>query len=127
VGTWVAEADVGGRRRGAPGIGAFADWAHALGLEVRDTRAVAWRREGSATITLGSVAIGRPRFVTLRITAEPGVQYSFDVRRRGGWTRVAGPYPAPSWPAETRVMLHVGGGPRARVAFERFSLGPLGR
>lgn len=125
VATWVAEADVGSRRHGVPGIGAFADGAHALGLEVRGGRAVAWRREGSTILTLGSVPIGRPRFVTLRVTAEPGVQYSFEVRTGGGWTRVAGPYPAPAWPAETRVMLHVGGGRRARAAFERFSLGPL--
>jgi hypothetical protein len=124
VGTWVAEADVGSRRRGQPGIGAYADPAHALGLEVRGDRAVAWRREGKATITLGSVPVGRPRFVTLRITAEPGSQYSFDVRKGGGWVRVAGPYPAPAWPAETRVMLHVSG---RGAAFERFSLGPLRR
>src|SRR3954452_12120349 len=31
-GTWVAEADVGSRRRGAPGIGAYADPVHALGV-----------------------------------------------------------------------------------------------
>jgi hypothetical protein len=127
VTTWMAEADVGSRRNSTPGIGAFADGGHALGVEVRGTRVVAWRREGSATIPLGSVPIGSPRFVTLRITAEPGLQYSFDVFKDRGWARVAGPYPAPPWQAETRVMLHVGGGPRAKAAFERFSLGPLRR
>jgi xylan 1,4-beta-xylosidase len=124
VGTWVAETDVGTRRKSSPGIGAFADWDHAVGIEMRGTRAVAWRREGSSTVTLGSAPVGRPRFVTLRVTAEPGLQYSFDVRKGAGWTRVAGPYPAPRWQAETRVMLQVTGG---RAAFERFSLGPLRR
>jgi hypothetical protein len=40
---------------------------------------------------------------------------------------VAGPYPAPPWRGEARVVLRVAGKGGARTAFERFSLGPLGR
>jgi xylan 1,4-beta-xylosidase len=127
VQTWTAETDIGGRRGGASaGIAAFADPEHALGVEVRGSRAVAWRREGSATITLGALPVGSHRFESLRIVAEPGVQYSFAVRSGSGWARVAGPYPAPRWRGETRVVLRVAGGRRAHAAFERFSLGPLG-
>jgi xylan 1,4-beta-xylosidase len=128
VPTWVAEADIGGRRRGASaGIAAFADPGHAVGVEVRGSKAVAWRREGSATVVLGGLPIGRPRFASLRIVSEPGPQYSFEARRGPGWVRVAGPYPAPPWRGETRVVLRVAGKRGARAAFERFSLGPLGR
>jgi hypothetical protein len=128
VSSWVAETDVGARRRGSSaGIAAFGDAGHALGVEVRGSSVVAWRREGSATVTLGAVPIGSPRFVTLRVVAEAGPQYSFETRLGPGWVRVAGPYPAPPWPVETRVVLRVAGGRRARAAFERFSLGPRAR
>jgi GH43 family beta-xylosidase len=124
--TFVAEAVVGGRRRGArPGLAAFADVEHVLGVELRDARAVVWRRSGRWTEVLGVRAVGRPRFATLRLRALTTRTYAFEVDAGGGFHQV-GPaqVEAPRWRGEARVVLRVAGPPRARGAFERFSLGP---
>jgi xylan 1,4-beta-xylosidase len=124
---WQAATVVGPRRRGtAPGIAALADPGHALGVDLRGGRAVAWRRDGEATTVLGSVATARHRGVALRIRSAPGGTYAFELRGLAGWVPVARPVPSPTWGDDTRIVLRVAGGPGARAAFEGFTLGPLG-
>jgi xylan 1,4-beta-xylosidase len=112
------------RGRAVPGIAAYADGAHAMGIEVRGRRAVVRRFAGRRVQAVAARSIGHPRFVDLRIRSDGG-SFAFDVRTGAGWVTVgASRYPSPPWSDETRVVLRVAGPRRARAAFERFSLGP---
>ncbi len=124
---WQAATVVGTRRGGATaGIAALADPAHALGVELRGSRAVAWRRDGPVRADLGSVPVGKSGTVHLRMRSAPEGGYSFEARTGSAWVPVAGPFPAPRWAGEARVVLRVTGGHAARAAFEGFTFGPLG-
>lgn len=126
-GAWQAATVVGARRGGATaGIAALADPSHALGVELRGSRAVAWRRDGPVSADLGSVPVAKRGSVRLRMRAGPSGGYSFEAGTGSAWVQVAGPFPAPGWAYETRVVLRVAGGRAARAAFEGFTLGPLG-
>jgi hypothetical protein len=121
--SFVAETLISGRRRGAkPGIAAYADATHAMGLELRRRRVVLWRASGGNPATVASQSIGRPKFVDLRIRSHGGT-FSFEARTQAGWVPVgAARYQAPTWTDETRVVLRVTGPRRAHAAFERFTL-----
>jgi xylan 1,4-beta-xylosidase len=123
--SFVAETLISGRRRGArPGIAAYADADHAMGLELRGRLAVLWRATGGGITEVASRSIGRSRFVDLRIRSQAGT-FAFEVLTLAGWAPVgAARYPAPLWTDETRVVLRVTGRRRAHAAFERFRLSP---
>ena len=131
VSTWVAETVVGRRRRGAAaGLAAYFDPVRAAGIDVIRSNAIAWVRNppsrgegGRGRATLGAVRIDDARAVALRVSAQSGRRLTFEMRNRGGWAPVAGPYVAPGWLNEARVVLRVAGG---TAAFEGFTLGPVG-
>jgi xylan 1,4-beta-xylosidase len=124
---FVAETVVGGRKGGGlPGIAAYADATHAVGIELSGSRAVVWRTRRGRAVEVASRSIGDARFVPLRIRASAGSAFAFEVGTPGGWAGVgAGRYTAPRWRGRTRVVLRVAGARRARAAFESFSLGPV--
>jgi xylan 1,4-beta-xylosidase len=121
--SFTAETLVSGRRRGAkPGIAAYADGTHAMGLELQRRRVVLWRASGGNPAAVASRSIPPAEFVDLRIRSHGGT-FSFEVRTRADWVPVGAPrYQAPTWTDETRVVLRVRGPRRAHAAFERFKL-----
>jgi hypothetical protein len=123
---YVAETVVSGRSaRASAGLAAYADGAHALGVEVQGRRAVVWRTMRGEAVPLASRPIGRARFVPLRIRAIGGDAFAFEVGLSRGWVGVGAPrYHAPAWRGRTRIVLRVAGPSSSRAAFERFSLGP---
>jgi xylan 1,4-beta-xylosidase len=123
---YVAETVVSGRSaRASAGLAAYADGAHALGVEVQGRRAVVWRTMRGEAVPLASRPIGRARFVPLRIRAIGGDAFAFEVGLSRGWVGVGAPrYHAPAWRGRTRIVLRVAGPRSSRAAFERFSLAP---
>ena len=59
----------GGYRGARPGLAVMASADDAIGVELRGTRAVAWRTDGGRITNLGAVRVGRPGAVELRIAA----------------------------------------------------------
>lgn len=123
TGTFSARTVVAGGYRGArPGLAVMASADDAIGVELRGTRAVAWRTDGGRITNLGAVRVGRPGAVELRIAAGRSIRLGF--RAEHGWRRLAPEQPPPRWRSGPRVALRVSGPPAARASFDRLWIDP---
>jgi len=127
--SFVAETDVAWRRGGArPGLAVMASRSNAVGVELRDRRAVAWRRlDGRLTSAVSRRITPRRgvggRGVALRIVSGPTVRVEVRPRRR--WISIGGEHEPPRWTSGPRVALRVSGEPKARAAFEKLVIRPV--
>ena len=99
-----------------PGLAVMPDGDNSVGIELRGSRAVAWRSDDGLRMDVGALDVGSPR-VELRVVA--GARVRLELRSRGRWRGVGGPQPPPRWAAGARVALTVRGGPGARGEFGR--------
>jgi beta-xylosidase len=112
------------------GLSAFGDRENALGVAIRDSKVVVWRRQRNKHETLAtSDAPGGPRLF-FRIAAKEGHRFQFAISSDGGdWKNVGqdidveGNY-LPPWDRGVRVALTVGGAENALGKFDWLRIVP---
>ena len=131
VGDYVATTIVDTRNMKAgaqAGLAAYGDAENALGIGVRDGRAIVWRREKNQQQTVTEETAPRVPLIHLRMTATDGHRFRFAVSADGRrWQEVGaeveGSY-LPPWDRGVRVALTAGGAPGASATFENLRIIP---
>jgi hypothetical protein len=120
---FAARTEVVTRRGGArPGLAVMVSNLDGVGVELRGSKAVAWRVADGRRTLVGSVRAGSARL--LRVTLHGRVRLAVRSSDRGGrWRAVGEPQELPRWSAP-RVALTVGGGRAARAAFDWLQVEP---
>jgi xylan 1,4-beta-xylosidase len=123
TGTFSVRTVITGARNGArPGLAVMASSEDAIGVELRGSRAVAWRTDDGHTTDLGAASVGSPSAAELRVSAGRTIRLA--LRTRHGWRRLAPVQPPPRWTSGPRVALRVSGPAAARASFERLWIDP---
>jgi GH43 family beta-xylosidase len=122
TGTFSARTVVTGAGRGArPGLAVMASAADAIGVELRGSRALAWRADDGRISRLG-VAHSGARAVELRLTVGQTIRIAIRTGQR--WRRLGSEQPPPRWTSGPRVALRVSGPAAARASFDRLWIDP---
>jgi len=112
-------------RRGGPhtrpGLAVVSQGGNAVGVELRDGRAVAWRMDDGRRRDLQAVRV-RPRSTRLRIVV--GFRVRLVVRVNHGWRRVGRAQPLPRWGGGAHAALTMNGTPRSRAQFDSLEIEP---
>jgi hypothetical protein len=95
---------------------------NAIGVELRGSRALAWRTDDGNLTRLGGVRVGRWRALELRLSV--GRSIGIAIRAAHAWRRLASEQPPPRWTSGPRVALRVSGPPAARASFDRLWINP---
>jgi len=123
TGTFSARTVVTGARHSArPGLAVMASAGDAIGVELRGSRALAWRADDGHVSGLGVARSGAARAVELRLTV--GRKVRIAIRTGRGWQRLAPAQPPPRWTSGPRVALRVSGPAAARASFDRLWIDP---
>jgi len=123
TGTFSARTLVTGARHGTrPGLAVMASADDAVGVELRGTRALAWRADDGQITRVGSAKVDRLRAVELRLTVGRSIRIA--VSTQHGWHRLGADQPPPRWTSGPRVALRVGGPAAARASFDRLWIDP---
>jgi hypothetical protein len=119
AGTEVVSTAAGSR----PGLAVMASDEIGVGIELREGRAIAWRRDGGRRRIVGTRPV--PRVAETRLRVRVAARVLLAVRGgTGGWRRVGPPQPPPRWRSGPRVALTVGGGRAARASFASLGIVP---
>jgi xylan 1,4-beta-xylosidase len=110
------------RGRARPGLAVMASVGNAIGVELRGSRALAWRTDDGKLTRLGGVRVGRRRALELRLSV--GRSIGIAVRAAHKWRRLASEQPPPRWTSGPRVAVRVSGPPTARASFDRLWIDP---
>jgi GH43 family beta-xylosidase len=123
TGTFSARTRItGARHRARPGLVVMGSADNAIGVELRGTRALAWRADDGHVTRLGKTTDAGDRGAELRMTVGGTIRIA--IRTERGWRRLGGDQPPPRWASGPRVGLRVCGPAAARASFDRLWIDP---
>jgi xylan 1,4-beta-xylosidase len=111
-----------------PGLAVMAQHRNAVGVELQQGRAAAWRSVEGRRSEAASLRLppGRPVVAAgpLELRVSVGRRVRLAVRVRGGWRAVGRPQPLPRWDGGAHAGLSVAGPAAARAEFDSLSIDP---
>ena len=123
--------DVAGLQPGvAAGLSAYGESANALGLVVRDSKLILWRRQKNSHSTVATSEAPMAKVLHLRMTVRDGHKFHFSVSTDSRAWQAVGPDIdlegkfLPPWDRGVRVALTVGGAENASARFDSIRIIP---